>query len=161
MKTIRLTTSQALVKFLNQQYVEFDGKKERFIKGSIHHFWTWKCGRDRASAAEKPRSLKCIKVETSRMAHAAVALKTKTSKANHSLLFCRLVQAQRIWLHRLRRLPANNIPVLCFCQAMCLQLASRIGFFNELNKRMIYLFLQMMPSGPSASTGIESAVQNS
>ncbi|MFC0469057.1 3D-(3,5/4)-trihydroxycyclohexane-1,2-dione acylhydrolase (decyclizing) [Halalkalibacter kiskunsagensis] len=33
MKTIRLTTAQALVKFLNAQYVEFDGKQERFIKG--------------------------------------------------------------------------------------------------------------------------------
>ncbi|MCG3017599.1 myo-inositol catabolism protein IolD, partial [Escherichia coli] len=33
MKTIRLTTSQALVKFLNQQYVEFDGERDRFIKG--------------------------------------------------------------------------------------------------------------------------------
>ena len=33
MKTIRLTTAQALVKFLNSQYVEFDGKKQKFIKG--------------------------------------------------------------------------------------------------------------------------------
>ena len=33
MTTIRLTTAQALVKFLNAQYVEFDGEKERFIKG--------------------------------------------------------------------------------------------------------------------------------
>ncbi|MHA6259779.1 3D-(3,5/4)-trihydroxycyclohexane-1,2-dione acylhydrolase (decyclizing) [Sporosarcina sp. CAU 1771] len=33
MSTIRLTTAQALVKFLNEQYVEFDGKQERFVKG--------------------------------------------------------------------------------------------------------------------------------
>ncbi|MBV7504277.1 3D-(3,5/4)-trihydroxycyclohexane-1,2-dione acylhydrolase (decyclizing) [Bacillus sp. sid0103] len=33
MGTIRLTTAQALVKFLNAQYVEFDGKQERFVKG--------------------------------------------------------------------------------------------------------------------------------
>src|SRR5690554_671857 len=33
MDTIRLTTSQALVKFLNAQYVEFDGKQQRFVKG--------------------------------------------------------------------------------------------------------------------------------
>ncbi len=31
--TIRLTTAQALVKFLNVQYVEFDGIQQRFIKG--------------------------------------------------------------------------------------------------------------------------------
>nr|MDO8110206.1 3D-(3,5/4)-trihydroxycyclohexane-1,2-dione acylhydrolase (decyclizing) [Candidatus Sigynarchaeota archaeon] len=32
-KTVRLTTAQALVKFLSQQYVEIDGKKFKFIKG--------------------------------------------------------------------------------------------------------------------------------
>ncbi|HDR7366781.1 TPA: 3D-(3,5/4)-trihydroxycyclohexane-1,2-dione acylhydrolase (decyclizing) [Bacillus toyonensis] len=33
MQTIRMTTAQALVKFLNQQYVEFDGEQQKFIKG--------------------------------------------------------------------------------------------------------------------------------
>ncbi|HLR35468.1 MAG TPA: 3D-(3,5/4)-trihydroxycyclohexane-1,2-dione acylhydrolase (decyclizing) [Tissierellales bacterium] len=33
MKTIRLTMAQALVKFLNNQYVEFDGEEKRFVKG--------------------------------------------------------------------------------------------------------------------------------
>ncbi|PFY26237.1 3D-(3,5/4)-trihydroxycyclohexane-1,2-dione acylhydrolase (decyclizing) [Bacillus toyonensis] len=33
MQTVRMTTAQALVKFLNQQYVEFDGEEQKFIKG--------------------------------------------------------------------------------------------------------------------------------
>ncbi|MEW9501475.1 3D-(3,5/4)-trihydroxycyclohexane-1,2-dione acylhydrolase (decyclizing) [Jeotgalibacillus marinus] len=33
MSTTRLTTAQALVKFLGAQYVEFDGNQERFVKG--------------------------------------------------------------------------------------------------------------------------------
>lgn len=33
MKTLRLTTAQALVKFLDNQYVEFDGRQSRFVKG--------------------------------------------------------------------------------------------------------------------------------
>ena len=33
METVRMTTAQALVKFLNQQYIEFDGKQHQFIKG--------------------------------------------------------------------------------------------------------------------------------
>lgn len=33
MKTIKLTMAQALVKFLNNQYVEFDGREEKFVKG--------------------------------------------------------------------------------------------------------------------------------
>jgi 3D-(3,5/4)-trihydroxycyclohexane-1,2-dione acylhydrolase (decyclizing) len=38
MKTIRLTMAQALVKFLDSQYVEFDGKQQRFIKGILTIF---------------------------------------------------------------------------------------------------------------------------
>ena len=33
MKTVKLTVAQALVKFLNNQYVEFDGQKQKFVKG--------------------------------------------------------------------------------------------------------------------------------
>ncbi len=33
MGTIRMTTAQALVKFLNQQYLEFDGKEQAFVEG--------------------------------------------------------------------------------------------------------------------------------
>ncbi len=33
MKTLNLTTAQALIKFLNNQYIEFDGKEQRFVKG--------------------------------------------------------------------------------------------------------------------------------
>ena len=33
MKTIRLTMAQALVKFLDNQYVEFDGNEQKFVKG--------------------------------------------------------------------------------------------------------------------------------
>ena len=33
MKKIKLTTAQALIKFLDNQYVSFDGKEERFVEG--------------------------------------------------------------------------------------------------------------------------------
>lgn len=33
MKTIRLTVAQALIKFLDNQYIEFDGKVNKFVKG--------------------------------------------------------------------------------------------------------------------------------
>ncbi len=38
MKTIRLTTAQALVKFLDNQYVEFDGKEQKFVGGVLGIF---------------------------------------------------------------------------------------------------------------------------
>ena len=34
-KTIRLTVAQALVKFLNNQYIEFDGKENRMAGGLL------------------------------------------------------------------------------------------------------------------------------
>ena len=33
MKTIRLTMAQALMKFLDNQYISFDGKETKFVKG--------------------------------------------------------------------------------------------------------------------------------
>lgn len=33
MKTVRMTVAQALIKFLDNQYVEFDGKEIKFVKG--------------------------------------------------------------------------------------------------------------------------------
>lgn len=38
MKTVRLTMAQALIKFLDNQYVEFDGKETKFIKGLLTIF---------------------------------------------------------------------------------------------------------------------------
>jgi len=38
MNTIRLTTTQALVKFMNQQYVEFDGETHKFFEGVLAIF---------------------------------------------------------------------------------------------------------------------------
>ncbi len=38
MKTIRLTMSQALVKFLDNQYVNYDGEETKFVKGVIGIF---------------------------------------------------------------------------------------------------------------------------
>jgi 3D-(3,5/4)-trihydroxycyclohexane-1,2-dione acylhydrolase (decyclizing) len=38
MNTIRLTMAQALVKFLDNQYVEFDGNQQKFVKGVLTIF---------------------------------------------------------------------------------------------------------------------------
>lgn len=43
MKTIRLTTTaQALVWFLNQQYVYFDGKESKFVEGIFTNFGSFR-----------------------------------------------------------------------------------------------------------------------
>lgn len=62
MQTVRMTTAQALVKFLNQQYVEFDGKQQKFIKESLR-FWSWKCSRPRSSFRRGCRRIRSISRE--------------------------------------------------------------------------------------------------
>ena len=41
--TVRLTVAQALVKFLNNQYIEFDGKQNKMFKGIFTIFGHGNC----------------------------------------------------------------------------------------------------------------------
>ena len=47
MKTVRLTMAQALVRFLENQYIEVDGEQSRFVRGVFIHprpratWWAW------------------------------------------------------------------------------------------------------------------------
>ena len=50
-KTIRMTVAQAIVKFLDSQYVSMDGwTRDKICGGVFHDFWTRDCGRLRRSA---------------------------------------------------------------------------------------------------------------
>ena len=46
MKTVRLTMAQALVRFLENQYIEVDGEQSRFVRGvfiipATATWWAW------------------------------------------------------------------------------------------------------------------------
>ena len=41
MKTVRLTMAQALVRFLENQYMEVDGAQHRFVRGVFPATATW------------------------------------------------------------------------------------------------------------------------
>ena len=41
MKTVRLTMAQALVRFLENQYIEVDGAQSRFVRGVFTATATW------------------------------------------------------------------------------------------------------------------------
>lgn len=43
MSTARMTVAQALVKFLDNQYVEFDGEETKFVEGIFTIFGTRHC----------------------------------------------------------------------------------------------------------------------
>lgn len=74
MKTIRLTTAQALVKFLNQQYIHVDGREFPFVEGVFNIFGHGNVlGIGQALEQEAGR-LKIIQGKNEQgMAHAAIA----------------------------------------------------------------------------------------
>ena len=44
-KTVRMTTAQAIVKFLDNQYVSMDGVETKFVEGIFHDLRTRYCCR--------------------------------------------------------------------------------------------------------------------
>ncbi|SMF80693.1 3D-(3,5/4)-trihydroxycyclohexane-1,2-dione hydrolase [Paenibacillus uliginis N3/975] len=74
MTTIRLTTAQALVRFLNQQYIEFDGQQKRFVKGIFTIFGHGNVLGLGQALEEAPGELEVYQGRNEQgMAHAAVA----------------------------------------------------------------------------------------
>jgi 3D-(3,5/4)-trihydroxycyclohexane-1,2-dione acylhydrolase (decyclizing) len=74
MKTRRVTTAQALVAFLHQQYVEWDGRQERFVKGIFTIFGHGNVLGLGQALEEDPGDLEVYQGRNEQgMAHAAVA----------------------------------------------------------------------------------------
>lgn len=73
-KTIRLTTAQALVRFLNQQYLSVDGKESLFVDGVFHIFGHGNVLGIGQALEQNPGSLKIIQGKNEQgMAQAAIA----------------------------------------------------------------------------------------
>ncbi|MGB3568672.1 MAG: thiamine pyrophosphate-binding protein, partial [Priestia megaterium] len=113
MKTIRLTTSQALVKFLNQQYVEFDGKKERFIKGVFTIFGHGNVVGIGQALQENPGDLEVYQGRNEQgMAHAAVAFAKQKHRKQIMACSSSVGPGSANMVTSAATATANNIPVL-------------------------------------------------
>ncbi|MGM0877310.1 MAG: 3D-(3,5/4)-trihydroxycyclohexane-1,2-dione acylhydrolase (decyclizing) [Bacillota bacterium] len=74
MKTIRLTTAQALIKFLHQQYVHIDGEEFPFVEGIFNIFGHGNVLGIGQALEQDPGNLKIIQGKNEQgMAHAAIA----------------------------------------------------------------------------------------
>lgn len=74
METIRLTTAQALIKFLNQQYLHIDGKEFPFVEGIFNVFGHGNVLGIGQALEQDPGHLKVIQGKNEQgMAHAAIA----------------------------------------------------------------------------------------
>lgn len=74
METIRLTTAQALVKFLNQQYIDVDGVETPYVEGIFHVFGHGNVLGLGQALADDPGHLKSFNGKNEQgMAHSAIA----------------------------------------------------------------------------------------
>ncbi|OAS86225.1 MULTISPECIES: 3D-(3,5/4)-trihydroxycyclohexane-1,2-dione acylhydrolase (decyclizing) [Metabacillus] len=74
METVRLTTAQALIKFLNQQYVHIDGDEFPFVEGIFNIFGHGNVLGFGQALEQDPGHLKIIQGKNEQgMAHAAIA----------------------------------------------------------------------------------------
>lgn len=113
MSTIRLTTAQALVKFLNAQYVEFDGKQERFIKGIFTIFGHGNVVGLGQALEEDPGELEVYQGRNEQgMAHAAMGFAKQKHRKQIMACTTSVGPGAANMITSAATATANNIPVL-------------------------------------------------
>ncbi|GGE13346.1 3D-(3,5/4)-trihydroxycyclohexane-1,2-dione hydrolase [Marinithermofilum abyssi] len=113
MKTIRLTTAQALIKFLNQQYVEFDGEEEKFVKGIFTIFGHGNVLGLGQALEEDPGDMEVYQGRNEQgMAHAAVAFAKQKHRKQIMACTSSVGPGAANMVTAAATASANNIPVL-------------------------------------------------
>ncbi|GAX89656.1 3D-(3,5/4)-trihydroxycyclohexane-1,2-dione acylhydrolase (decyclizing) [Effusibacillus lacus] len=113
MKTMRFTTAQALIKFLNQQYVEFDGKQEKFVKGIFTIFGHGNVLGLGQALEEDPGELEVYQGRNEQgMAHAAVAFGKQKHRKQIMACTSSVGPGAANMVTAAATASANNIPVL-------------------------------------------------
>lgn len=113
METIRMTTAQALIKFLEQQYIEFDGKEQKFVKGIFTIFGHGNVLGLGQALEEDSEDLEVYQGHNEQgMAHAAIAF----AKQKHRKQICACTSSigpgAANMITAAATATANNIPVL-------------------------------------------------
>ncbi|UFJ42679.1 3D-(3,5/4)-trihydroxycyclohexane-1,2-dione acylhydrolase (decyclizing) [Brevibacillus humidisoli] len=113
MNLIRLTTAQALVRFLHQQYVEFDGKEERFVKGVFTIFGHGNVLGLGQALEENPGDLQVYQGRNEQgMAQAAVAFAKQKHRKQIMACTSSVGPGAANMVTAAATASANNIPVL-------------------------------------------------
>jgi 3D-(3,5/4)-trihydroxycyclohexane-1,2-dione acylhydrolase (decyclizing) len=111
--TIRLTTAQALIKFLNEQYVEFDGKQQRFVKGIFTIFGHGNVLGIGQALEESPGNLEVYQGRNEQgMANAAIAFSKQKHRKQIMACTSSIGPGAANMVTSAATATANNIPVL-------------------------------------------------
>ncbi|PTM57909.1 3D-(3,5/4)-trihydroxycyclohexane-1,2-dione acylhydrolase (decyclizing) [Desmospora activa] len=113
METIRLTTAQALVRFLKQQFIELDGKQERLIKGIFTIFGHGNVLGLGQALEEEAGELKVYQGRNEQgMAHAAIAFAKQKHRRQVMACTSSVGPGAANMVTAAATATANNIPVL-------------------------------------------------
>lgn len=111
--TIRLTTSQALIKFLNQQYVHVDGQEFPFVEGIFNIFGHGNVVGIGQALEQDPGHLKIIQGKNEQgMAHAAMAYSKQMLRQKIYAVTTSVGPGAANLVTAAATALANNIPVL-------------------------------------------------
>lgn len=112
-KTIRLTTAQALIKFLNQQYVDIDGVQTPFVEGVFHIFGHGNVLGLGQALEQDPGHLKSYMGKNEQgMAHAATAFARQNLRKKIFAVTASAGPGSANMITAAGTAFANNIPVL-------------------------------------------------
>ncbi len=113
MKTIRLTTSQALVKFLDNQYLNFDGEEIKFVEGVIGIFGHGIVVGLGEALEDKSHSLKFIQGKSEQgMAHIAMGFAKQKKRRQIMAVTSSIGPGALNMVTAAGTATANRIPVL-------------------------------------------------
>lgn len=112
-KTIRMTTAQALVKFLNQQYISVDGKEFPFVEGVFNIFGHGNVLGIGHALEQDPGHLKVIQGKNEQgMAHAAIAFSKQQLRQKIYAVTASAGPGSANMVTAAATAHANNIPLL-------------------------------------------------
>lgn len=113
METIRMTTAQALVRFLDQQFVEFDGERKKFVKGVFTIFGHGNVLGLGQALEEDAGDLEVYQGKNEQgMAHAAVAFAKQKHRKQIMACTSSVGPGAANMVTAAATATANNIPVL-------------------------------------------------
>lgn len=88
METVRLTTAQAIIRFLNQQYISYDGEENRFVEGIFSIFRSRKCVRFKGQALQDEKHSLRVFQGKNEQAMALAAIGYAKQKNRRQIYYC-------------------------------------------------------------------------
>lgn len=137
MQTTRLTVAQALVQFLDNQYLDVDGKEIKFVHGVAAIFGHGNVLGIGQALAQNAGGLTLYQGRNEQgMAHLAMGFAKQNLRQRIIACTSSSGRGRQIWL-RLRQRQQRTVFLFFYYRAMCLRPASRIRYCNKSNNLTI------------------------